>query len=346
MLECCRGAFGRRDDASQGSGSGKSIDWPAFLGLVELHRVQGLVWRGIVAADGIPSQVAEDLSDEAAVIAAANLRAAAESRELLSAFESAGVPLLFVKGLTLGALAYGNIAVKSGVDIDLLVAPDRLHEAAQLLADRGYRLVIPAGAASRERLETWHRLRKESVWSNTEREIQIDLHTRLADNPRLIPAIGINSPSQQVEVSEGIKLPTLAPDELFAYLAVHGASSAWFRLKWITDFTALLQRVPEKEVERLYFRSQELGAGRAAGQALLLSHALYGEVSEPLRERLARDASSRWLADVAFRQLSAAAEPAERRLGTLGIHLSQFALLPGVQFKVSELLRQARVALG
>jgi hypothetical protein len=343
-LECCRGAFPGGEGA-QKTGIPESLDWPAFLRLVQLHRVQGLVWRGIARAGDIPAQIAEELSEEAAMIAAANLRALAESRELLSDFESAGVSLLFVKGLTLGSLAYGDIAIKSGVDIDLLVGHAQLAQAAQLLSNRGYRLDIPA---ERERLDAWHRLRKESVWSNPERKIQIDLHTRLADNPSLIPGIGIESPAQQVEVADGIELPTLAPDELFAYLAVHGASSAWFRLKWITDFTALLQRSSENEVDRLYLRSQELGAGRAAAQALLLSGMLYGGLSGSLRRELARDRTNRWLAEMALRQLrlgSRATEPTERRFGTAAIHLSQLALLPGIRFKLSELARQARVAL-
>lgn len=192
-LDCCRGAFLRRK-ASPKRGPAEPIDWPAFLRVVQLHRVQGLVWRGIAAAGDVPPQIAEDLSNDAAIIAAANLRAAAESRELLSDFERAGTSLLFIKGLTLGALAYGDIAIKSGVDIDLLVAHAQLDKAAQSLMNRGYRLVIPPDPYSRDRLAAWHRLHKESVWSNSERKIQIDLHTRLADNSRLIPAIGIDSP--------------------------------------------------------------------------------------------------------------------------------------------------------
>jgi hypothetical protein len=42
---------------------------------------------------------------------------------------AAGLPFLFVKGLTLAALAYDNIATKSAVDIDLLVPPDDLATA-------------------------------------------------------------------------------------------------------------------------------------------------------------------------------------------------------------------------
>ena len=147
-----------------------------------------------------------------------------------------------------------------------------------------------------------------------------------------------------------MRSPTLAADELFAYLVVHGASSAWFRLKWITDFAALIHGVAAEELERLYLRSQELGAGRAAAQALLLADSIYGSLGEAtaLKRRLQRDFQNRWLWRIAFRQLAGRLEPREPTshfLGTAAIHYSQFLLLPGPGFKISEFVRQARAAL-
>ena len=103
-------------------------------------------------------------------------------------------------------------------------------------------------------------------------------------------------------------------------------------------------------MERLYRRSQELGAGRAAAQALLLSDSVYGTLREldTLRAELVRDPVNRLLHAAALKQLAGRADPIEptaRAFGTAIIHLSQFALLPGWRFKMSELVRQGRVAL-
>jgi len=81
-------------------------------------------------------------------------------------------------------------------------------------------------------------------------------------------------------VAPGIRLPTLARDEQFAYLCVHGASSAWFRLKWISDLAGVLHGQSGEMIERLFERSQALGAERAAGQALLLADRLFGSLDE------------------------------------------------------------------
>jgi hypothetical protein len=280
------------------------------------------------------------LSADAAAIAANNLTAAAECDELSAEFEAAGVPLLFLKGLTLSALAYHNPALKAAIDMDLLIDPADLGKAALLLEHGGYRLFLPR---SRSALDHWHRRSKESVWARAAPALQIDLHTRTADNPRLIPSIDVHSPTQSVDIGSGISLETLEDGELFAYLAVHGASSAWFRLKWIADFAGLLEGRGAAEVEQLYERSQELGAGQAAGQALLLADRLFGTLksASPLRQRLTADRQTRRLLETAFRMLvRGRGEPTERRFGTVSIHWTQFHLLPGFHYKLSELSRQ------
>ena len=345
-MSCCRRNF---DDRRVQVDCGEDFDWPLFLRLARFHRVQGLTWHALADFGlEVPEQVAGQLRDDARAIAAANLQSAVESRRLLAAFEDADVPLLFVKGLSLGVLAYSTIATKSGIDIDLLVEAEQLTPASALLRELGYRLAEPQGGATK--LETWHRLRKESTWQNPDIGLQVDLHTRLADNPNVIPTIGITSPRQTVELAKGIALPTLARDELFAYLAVHGASSAWFRLKWIADFAALCYGWGAGELIGIYRRSQELRAGRASAQGLLLADRLFGllEGAPALRQELERDGRSRWLSRAALKELTGSVEPVEptmRFFGTARIHYTQLLMLPGAAFKVSEFVRQARAAL-
>ena len=291
--------------------------------------------------NSVPPTTAEALSSAAASNALRNLHAAVECGSLFERFRAAGIPVLFLKGLTLGALCYRSFAVKSAIDIDLLIDPSDLLKAADLLRNSGYHFVIPTNSTNEDVLRAWHRRHKESVWVR-ETGLQIDLHSRAADNPALIPRITVHARSQTVDVG-GTDLPTLAQEELFSYLAVHGASSAWFRLKWISDFAGLLHGTRGEEIERLYRRSQELGAGRAAGQALLLADTLFGSLgeNEELRRELSADPSTRRLFRTALRQLTGPPEePTEHRFGTLAIHASQFLLKPGIRYKASELAGQ------
>lgn len=321
------------------------VDWKRFLQLAQFHRVEGLAARGLSESDFVPADIRSALSSAAAAIAAQNLRAATECVRLQQSFAEAGIPILFVKGLALGARAYESAWTKAAVDIDLLIHSSDLDRAAALLGRVGYDLSSPADP---RRLGHTHRLRKESAWSHRGAKLQVDLHTRLADSPRLIRDIGMRSPVEQVEIMPATVLPTLRDDHLLAYLAVHGASSAWFRLKWIVDFAALLHRT-ELPVRESFERSRQLGAGRAIDQALLVADALFGvlERDPSLRSALQKSGANRRLCAAALHYLLKPApdEPTSRATGTLPIHVSQFLLSPGLTFKLSELGRQARAAL-
>ena len=323
----------------------RAVDWTRFVRLAMRHRVEGVAWRGLAAA-GIELEPIErkQLADAATRIAHQNLALAAESIQLSRMLQGAGVAHIFVKGVTLGKLAYGDIARKAGWDIDLLIAPDDLEEAAALLRTRGYTLDTPVVKAAPERLAIWHRHSKESIWRSADATIWVELHTALADNPILLPGIGPTSARALVEVSPGLALPTLARDELVAYLCVHGASSAWFRLKWIADFAALIGNEPAEEVERLYRRAIELGAGRTAAVALLLARLLFRPAISPqLWRELRSDRVTRWLVSVALRKLTGRTREVELDdvvMGTASIHLAQLGSLPTWRYKRAELLRQ------
>lgn len=341
-VACCRANFRAREQLLAGVAPG--FDWESFLRLVRHHRVEAFAWKALADSQvEVPADVEAELSGFAGRIVARQLEAAASCRDLLERFADANIPLLFLKGLTLAALAYQNPALKSSIDIDLLIDPADLGAAARILREAGFALTTPSDSPGDNTLLAWHRGWKESVW--TRGALQVDLHTRTADHPRLIPSIDVHSPRQMVDIGNGIVLPTLPRDELFAYLAVHGASSAWFRLKWIADFAAFLTDPGAAELNRLYRRSQRLGAGRAAGQALLLADDLFGslQTSPKLRAQLRADRAIVALERAALELLTGESiEPTERRFGTFAIHRTQLSLLPGVGFALSELARQVK----
>lgn len=337
-LDCCRWNF--RSERAEPIGIAKSIDWGRFLQLARFHGIEGLAWNSLKTAT-LPDEIGAALKKAASAIAANHLRASSESQRIFAKFQAEGVPILFLKGVTLARLAYRDPTAKAAIDVDVLVDPTDLAETAGLLRQCGYRLVAPRESPDDRVLRAWHRSWKESVWADG---LQLDLHTHTADNRRLIPSITVHSPRQTVDVGGGVRLPTLADDELFAYLSVHGASSAWFRLKWIADFAGFLQGRQAATIDRMHRRSQELGAGRASGQALLIADALFGTLNgnTALREALEADRAARDLARSALRQLTGEpVEPTSRRGGTLNIHRTQFALLPGLSYKLTELSRHA-----
>ena len=313
-------------------------DGGKLLQLARRHRVQPLCWHGLgdagsMLAPAIRSAFKSDLD----ATTAGGLRTLAASRELLDQFEKAGVALLFLKGQAVGQLAYGDPFLKTSSDLDILVGPQDIPAAAAQLQQLGYEPLLPKGSVP---IEEWHRANKESVWTR-DGSPPLELHSRLADHPSLLRGMGLSSPKQMVTVGSGVSVPTLADPELFAYLAVHGASSAWFRLKWLCDFAALIHDRSEADIERLHRRAASIGAGRASGLALLLSKRFFGTpVGSSLVAELRRDRALQLLENLSLRQLCSIEEPTRRPLGTLGIHCSQLLIKPGLTFAASEAVRQ------
>jgi hypothetical protein len=345
LLACCRRTVCGTDSGPV-TPVPEDFDWQRFARLVDRHRVERLVDAGIRDCRVVvPDVIAEQLARSSMLVAERNGRSAQESFELRRSFDEAGIRLLFFKGVTLSALAYGDPFLKTGWDIDILVDAEAVVKAAETLASLGYRPKLPAIGSDWQSLLKWHHRHKESLWHKGETGLYLDLHTALSDTNSLIPSIGMSSPVQLVPITRDQALPTLTTPDLFAYLAVHGTWSAWFRLKWIADVAALLRRAGREEVGRLYRHAREQGAGRAAAQALLLARRLFAlELPKSLSEE-ASDAVDRKLLEISLRELQQVSAPTERRFGTILLHLIRPALLPGWKPKLAEVNRQLRDAI-
>src|SRR5579859_592366 len=271
---CCRAAGVPRDEAVRAAARG--VDWRRFEQAAARHRIEGLAHAALAAAGVAPwPATAAALRTAAGEIARAGLENAAETARLQDLFDRSGIANLVLKGATLDILAWGRIGLKRSWDIDLLVDPADAGRARAILEGDGYGLVTPADGTT-DAFATWVALSKEAVLRHPGRSGVVELHWRLADVATLLEGVSVSSRAQNVPLSPALSLRTLADDELFAYLCVHGASHAWSRLKWLADLAALLARRDGDERERLYRRAAELRAGRCPATALLLCERLLG----------------------------------------------------------------------
>ncbi len=335
VVACCRhvsgyGGPGIVAEAAPG------VAWDEVAKVARRHRVEGLVSRALRSA-GLP--VPDALAAAAEGIVRQNLVHAAEAKRLDSLLDSAGIDRLFVKGATLDRLAWGSLALKRSIDIDLLIAPAGVAAAAALLRGAGYRCTHPGDRPVSE-IERYTSIHKDSVWRHDARGVTVELLERLTAHPALL-RVHVRSPRRTVEVANGIALPTLADGPLFAYLCVHGALTAWSRLKWPAHLAAFLH---DRDVGLLYREAIGLAPRRAVAQALLVCHALFDlPLDERLLAELRSDSRARWLARTALRTMvrgGAATELSDQRLGTARLHFSLLFLKRGWRYKASELRRQ------
>jgi len=330
----------KRNKAVTAAAAGVS-DWPRFLRVVRRHRLEGMANHALsAAAVAVPPEVAEPLEQRAAMIARRSLTMAAESARLQQVFDKAGVANLVLKGAAVTALAYGNAPVKQAWDIDLVVPPEQVETAIVLLGMAGYRMVSPARQLTVEQLRIYVALGREFILAGRD-QIFVELKWTLDQNPSVLPGITARSPSRTVVGPGGSPIRTLTKDDLFSYICVHGGRHCFSRLKWLADVGAWLAQEPTEEIERLYRAAEQRGAGRSAGEALLLCRQfLDTDIPPGLAAELEADRATVRLARASVLTMAGGDGEQEllgRRVATLRVLFAHFLLGKGPAFLRSEL---------
>ena len=251
VAACCR--WPPSDDSAALRATAKDVsDWARFLRVVKRHRVAVQV-RHALAKAAIKMPLAIDTELEVIVKhhVRRGLQLAAETVRLQNVLAAAGIPSLVLKGVALEQLAYGSIAAKETRDIDLLVPPERAEAAVELIERDGYTLSLPAAKLGTMQRRALVRYGREIELMHPCTKVRVELQWRAADNPVLLKGIDAHAANQTVMLSEGAVVRTLAPEDLFAYLCVHGARHSWSRLKWLADLNALVAS-QQPDLEHVY----------------------------------------------------------------------------------------------
>src|SRR5689334_3190109 len=268
VAACRRWPSGERDAAIH-TAAGHIKCWDSFLHVVKRHRVTALVADAFrYAGVALPACTAQELAELVGRHSQRSLKLAAETVPLQGLLTAAGIPVMVLKGAALEQLVYGRLAAKQTRDIDLFVPPDCAEAALLILERNGYELSLPAKQLNTMQRQALIRHGREGELVHPRKRLRAELQWRAADNPLLLKGVDALSATQDVVLADGIVVRTLAPDDLFAYLCVHGARHAWSRLKWLADLNALLVST-NADIEHLYRHAQRIGAGLCAAQALL-----------------------------------------------------------------------------
>jgi hypothetical protein len=316
-----------------------NLDWTRVVRTVARHRVAGLVHEGLShARSAVPLETARAIEVQAQAGVRQNLACVAETLNLQRLFGDADLPVVFFKGVSLAMLAYGNLALRHSRDIDILTGPGTLTQSAALLGSAGYSRYLPSPKFTGSQLQMWIHRCKEIGYVHPEKKIEVELHSRLFDNPAMMVDLPTTNQLQMVQLGDGVGVRTFGNEDLFAYLCAHGAVHCWFRLKWLADIAALLAQKPDGGAERLYRAADARGVGRCAAQAILLCGRLLGmALPDELITELSRDASVRWLEGIAINAITAELEPTEQPLGTTRNNLSHFLLRREWRYWLAEL---------
>src|SRR3974390_6697 len=140
----------------------KQIDWWQVVALARRHQVTGLFNDGLSHAESyVPAEVAKRVGVLAATEVLQNLALALETVRLQGILDDAGVPALFFKGTTLAVLAFKNIGIRSGQDIDLLISNENVPMAVEIVRRAGYCRFSPPSTVTDRQFALLMKFRKD-----------------------------------------------------------------------------------------------------------------------------------------------------------------------------------------
>ena len=239
------------------------IDWEYLFLLARRHSVVPLVYLQLDrhAADLTPPEILATFKKHYLENAARNTILTAELCRLLERFAESGIDAIPYKGPVLALFAYGNLALRRFVDLDVIVRKTDVLQAREILLNEGYTSTKSLSLSQQELLlRTQHNLQ----FSRDNHRLIVELHWDVA--PRLF-ASSINTDrlrrdSITIDLN-GTPVKTFPTADLLFSLCLHGSRHLWERLGWICDiaellarhtfdWTALLERAARADNERMF----------------------------------------------------------------------------------------------
>jgi len=347
IIACSRWPLGESEEREIQTRAAAPLDWSCFLDWVRRNRIAPLIYHNLrrTACPLAPEAVMARLQGEAAHNARRVLMQIAEGARVTRLLADAGVRSMIIKGPALSVLAFGAPMLRENRDVDLVVDPARVLDADRLITQAGYRRMTPNVELTPPRYEIYRRWRCQFGYYLDSHDLVLELHWSLTSNSLLMPLdlYMLCSRSQTIRVGSA-SFTTLSDEELFLYLCVHGSVHMWFRLKWLADIAALLQRLHPDVIARVASRAQALGLDRPFHASLILAHELMSApVPLDVLTKARENRAARKLAIAGCRALNwpgSPGEPSETLWFNTWLSWNAFALKPGLRYRWRELQDQ------
>lgn len=284
----------------------ESIDWRHFLDLVDRHRLPVLAYALLCrhARACIPDsayaalKVRHDRAREQA------LRNAAEGVRLTKLLANHGIIAMPLKGAFLSLRLYGDVGIRQTSDTDLMVRPESVSLAEQLLQAEGYHPheAVPGLRPTPKQRRFIRAAGYHEEYLHEHRGLRVELHWA----HQLWTSRQMNMLWEHAQPVEWLGVPVMRLDDgtLLLTLCDHGAKHRWFRVKWLGDIAALFAQERAGGWETLLDVANRLDQIRPLAQAALLVQWLYDvTLPDALAERITLEKTARPLAVEAVRAM-------------------------------------------
>lgn len=278
-----------------------ATEWPLILRAAEHHRIAPLMYRNLsrYAADETSPQIRQQLRESALAYTQRNLFLLQRLTWLLDLLDRHQIRAIPFKGPTLALGAYGDLSLRPCGDLDLLLAPEDLVRAKDLLVAETFEPLFPTSSRREsaylasltgEELLEYLKWQREYHLIRRSDGLNIDLHCGIVPGSF---AIGLEhdvffGDMQTVKLA-GREMPQLSPESMLLVLCANGTKDYWSELDRVADVAAVITKNADLNWQSVLDRAEQLSIRRALLLALELSRPL---LNEPLPSRVLREIES------------------------------------------------------
>jgi hypothetical protein len=243
------------------------IDWNLFLRLTKHHRIYPNIYLQIKKVDKkwIPQYVIDVLRRDYHKNTFQMLYLSREMEQISRLFTENDIRMLVLKGPVLAVDLYGDVSLRTSVDLDILVTLDDLNKVKKILLDIGYE----NEEFFTTELEAWKWRHHHLDYIHPQSGVKLEVHWRLNPGPGKEP--GFNELWERRRTSSLTSYPVyyLGREDLFLFLGTHGARHGWSRLGWLLDIDKIVKQKPD--LIMLYKLLRKYQCLHIGGQALILA---------------------------------------------------------------------------
>lgn len=280
------------------------LNWEFLYNFAEQHGVAPFFYYQLnkLGLDNLPPDYLKRLKVSYQKNVARSIVLTDELVSLTRELQGIGVESIPYKGPLLGVVAYGNPALRCFIDLDIIVHPNDVSAATEVLTARGYQ--------TSRRLDT----RQEQMLIAAQHNIQferergqliVELHWRVSAD--LFAAFQTGDLWERLETISlnDVPLKSMPIEQLLLALCIHGSRHVWDRFSQICDIAALISN-RTIDWELLMSLANRTDSERMLLLGLCLAGSLADESLPPeIRDRISHDQSINRLADMVLSRLFA-----------------------------------------
>lgn len=296
LLSCCRVRPSSKELESRATAIAQGIDDLIFLQLVKRHMVAPLVFYNLKDETGISKQLIADLKN----IAEQNQFKTLITKQMIIRLQKKFIELnikgLFLKGVPVSELYYGDVGLRDTMDIDVWVEEPGFIKISGYLHSLGYKSNLDLSKLNKSQVAYKYKTDHHLLFSIDHPGYPsiIELHWKIRGR------LGIFTFDPKLRYQEltyyktlNIDIPIFSHVDNFLFLCTHGCDHAWYRLKWLFDFPQILDKV-EFDWDEVIKRAKTLHCVEQVKLTFMLLNKLIGESIPVQIEQQIRNTNLSW----------------------------------------------------